>query len=32
MDTSLVEDLREATGEINSFYNGSWHRNKIWTG
>ncbi|CAI5535811.1 unnamed protein product [Closterium sp. Naga37s-1] len=32
VDTSAIEDFREAPGEIMSFFDNKWHRNKIYTG
>ncbi|GJP54127.1 hypothetical protein CLOM_g13232 [Closterium sp. NIES-68] len=32
LDTSAIEAFREAPGEIMSFFDGKWHKNKIYTG
>ncbi|CAI5991176.1 unnamed protein product [Closterium sp. NIES-64] len=32
VDTSAIEDFREAPGEIMSFFDNKWHKNKIYTG
>lgn len=32
LDMSVLDDLQEASRELYSYFDGEWHRNKVWTG
>lgn len=32
MDLSVLDELQEAPRELYSYFDGEWHRNRVWTG